>query len=215
MHHSITVQNVVQRLRKLAASKFSMSPKAVTYICWSIWQAAGQNVAGTRILCHSWKMELWKINTIVGGFEVISIDTAMWNIGWMKEHCNCSQSLMYIYIHNIQTFDRAWQTFGEVRAPPVATLLFHLISSHHSLGTACGDTVFWCSGTAGGHPSHFMSPHDFDFCGHRLWRLSFLFFHTVSCLFGHHQWQLFYIHMSFEFKVLNKTVAVWGDSYQV
>ena len=36
MHHSITVQNVVQRLRKLAASKFSMSPKAVTYICWSI-----------------------------------------------------------------------------------------------------------------------------------------------------------------------------------
>ena len=121
----------------------------------------------------------------------------MWNIGWMKEHCNCSQSLMYIYIHNIQTFDRAWQTFGEVRAPPVATLLLHLISSHHFLGTACGDTVFWCSGTASGYPSHFISPHYFDFCGHRLWRLSFLFFHTVSCLFGHHQWQLFYIcHLS-------------------
>ena len=47
------------------------------YICWSICQAAGQNVGGASILCHSWKMELWRINTSVGGFEVVSIDAAL------------------------------------------------------------------------------------------------------------------------------------------
>ena len=111
----------------------------------------------------------------------------------MKEHCNCSQSLMYIHAY-IHTWGRAGQTFVKVRAPPVAILLFHLISSHHSLGTACGDTVFCCSGTASGDPCHFISPH--HFCGHRLWRLSFLVCHTVSCMSGTIRGNSF---MSFEF----------------
>ena len=100
-------------------------------------------------------------------------------------------SHQYIHTTQIHTWGRAGQTCVKVRAPPVAILLFHLISSHHCLGTACGNTVFCCSGTASGDPWHFISLH--DFCGHRLWRLSFLLCHTVSCMFGHHQWQLFYV----------------------
>ena len=42
---------------------------------------------------------------------------------------------------------------------------FDFIASFLYIGTACGDSVFCCSGTASGDPCHFKSPH--HFCGNR------------------------------------------------
>ena len=45
-----------------------------------------------------------------------------------------------------------------------------------SLGTACGDSVFCCSGTASGDPCAFISYHRILYsCGHRQWRHFYIF----------------------------------------
>ena len=91
--------------------------------------------------------------------------------------------------------------FSIVWAPPVATL----VMSYHriiSVGTACGDpfvpfdfiasfllappvatqcSVFRAPPVA----IHAVSYHRTISAGHRLWHLSFLVCHTVSCMFGH------------------------------
>ena len=81
------------------------------------------------------------------------------------------------------------QTFVKVRAPPVATLLFHLISSHRFSGHHLWRHSFLFFGHRRWRPfCHFLPPH--HICGHRLWRLSFLFCHAVCCVFGHYQLRL-------------------------
>ena len=45
------------------------------------------------------------------------------------------------------------QTFVNVRAPPGATLCSLSFHRMISLGTACGDSVFCCLGTASGDPT--------------------------------------------------------------
>ena len=64
----------------------------------------------------------------------------------------------------------------------MCTICFHCVIS---LGTACGDSVFCCSGTASGDPCHFNLYHrTMYFCGHRQWR---------------HFYMSTYIHLSFDF----------------
>ena len=64
----------------------------------------------------------------------------------------------------------------------MCTICFHCVIS---LGTACGDSVFCCSGTASGDPCHFNLYHrTMYFCGHRQWQ---------------HCYKSTFIHLSFDF----------------
>ena len=67
-----------------------------------------------------------------------------------------------------------------LRAPPVSTLVSscHLITSF-LWGTACGDSVFCCSGSASGDPCPMISSP--PFCGPRLWRFSLLCCRKAFC----------------------------------
>ena len=82
--------------------------------------------------------------------------------------------LSFLFCHRL-----LWK-LGHRQCRPFCSIWFHGIVS---LCTACGDSVFCCFGTASDDPCHFFAAQ--HFCGHRLWRLSFLFCHTVFCTYTH------------------------------
>ena len=150
--------------------------------------------------------------TIPGAFP----DHSRTRTGPLQDHSrirtlqnNTEQSLC-TYIHAWGTYiHRAGQTFVKVRAPPVATPLFHLISSHHFSGHRLWRHSFLLFGHRQWRPFsrhitasflwappvatllfHLISSHRFSW--HRLWRHSVLFF-------GHRQWRSTPFHITAPF----------------
>ena len=79
------------------------------------------------------------------------------------------------------------QTFVKVRAPPVAILLFHLISSHHFSWHRLWQNSFLLFGHRQWRPLSFHHISSHHFSGHRQWRpFTHLHTHTFHLISSHH-----------------------------